>query len=240
MPSDRVVFSFFRYPPSHALGAFILMGFQGLARDRDLPPGALRLLGCGGGDGFSIVPDFSRYCLMSAPTHPGDLARIRASALYRRVAGPASERLHFSLRPASGHGTWDGETPFRYSGRTLGERPFAVLTRARVLPARMTAFWRDVPAIRRDLRGSSGCLYQVGFGEHPLLTLATFSVWRDLEAMRAFAYGQTAHRLTIRESRGERWLSESLFVRFEIESVEGDLRSYPRLSALMSGRSPSA
>lgn len=235
MPTDRVVFSFFRYRASHALGAFVLMGFKGLALERDLPPGTLRLLGCGSGDGFSIIPDFNRYCLMSAPGRPGDLERVRRSVLYRRVEGPAIERIHFSLSPASGHGTWDGEAPFHYSGRTVGDRPFAVLTRARVLPTRVATFWGSVPGIRRDLRDATGCLYHVGFGEHPLLTLATFSVWRDLESMRAFAYGQTAHRRATRASLSDRWLSESLFVRFEIESVEGDLARYPRLSELVRG-----
>jgi spheroidene monooxygenase len=208
------------------------MGFQRLLRDHDLPPGAVQLLGCGGRDGFSIVPDFRRYCLYHALDDPSAAPRLTRSRLWRWVAGPACEALHFRLRPARGHGTWDGVEPFDYSGEPVGERPFVVLTHARVRRRHARAFWRSVPAIRRDLREAAGCAYHIGFGEHPLLTLATFSVWRALPEMRAFAYGNTAHHGAQRGARGEGWLEESLFARFEIEAVRGDLAAYPALAAL--------
>lgn len=237
MPSNRVVFSFFRYPLSHAFPGFVLMGFQGFFRDRDLPADALRLLGCGGRDGFSIVPDFNRYCLMSTLAGAQGRERVRRSRLYRAVAGPAIEQIHFVLSPASGHGTWGGDPLFDYSGRRVGPRPFAVLTRAMVAPARAPAFWRSVPGIRRHLRDAPGCAYHIGFGEHPLLTLATFSVWQDLESMQTFAYRHTPHHRVTQAARQDRWLSESLFVRFEIEDVEGDLDRYPKLRLALNGAS---
>jgi hypothetical protein len=217
----------------------MLMGFQGLVRDRNLPAGDVRLLGCGGKEGFSIVPDFNRYCLYSALDDPGDEPRLRTTRLWRLVAGPSIEQLHFRLRPASGHGTWDGAEPYEYSGRKVGERPFAVLTHARVHRSKARAFWRSVPTVREHLHDATGCAYHVGFGEHPLLTLATFSIWTDLTAMRAFAYGESAHRDTNRAARMEGWLSESLFARFEIEHLGGDLAAYPALAALAAaGRIP--
>ncbi len=236
---QSVTFSFFRYPWHWAPAAFTLMGFQGLVKGSDLPSGDVRLLGCGGKDGFSIVPDFNRYCLYHALDDPDAAPRLRASRLWRWVAGPSIEALHFRLRPASGHGTWDGTQPFEYSRRQVGERPFVVLTHARVHSSKARAFWRSVPGIRAHLREARGCPYHIGFGEHPLLTLATFSVWTDLPAMRAFAYGQTAHHATNRAARAGHWLSESLFARFEIERLSGDLASYPALSALAAaGRIP--
>jgi hypothetical protein len=234
-----VNFSFFHYRPRFAPLAFVLMGFQGLVRGQELPPGDVRLLGCGGKDGFSIKPDFTRYCLYHALDDPAAEPRLRATRLWRLVAGPSIETLHFRLRPASGHGTWDGAEPFAYSGNKVGERPFVVLTHARVNRGKAPAFWRSVPAVRRDLREAAGCAYQIGFGEHPLLTLATFSVWNDLASMRAFAYGNTAHRDTNRAARTDGWLSESLFARFEIERLGGDLAAYPTLAALAeAGRIP--
>ncbi len=188
MPSNRVIFSFFRYPASHAVSAFLLMGFQGFFRGKDRPGGIIRLMGCGGQDGFSIVPDFNRYCLMSTLTHPEDFEQVRRTNFYQRVARPSIEQLHFMLEPLSGHGTWDGEAIFDYSNRRVGHRPFAVLTHATVNLSRAKAFWRGVPDIRRQLRESPDCAYHIGFGEQPLLTLATFSVWEDLDRMQAFAY----------------------------------------------------
>jgi len=213
--------------------AFTLMGFQGLLRDRDMPAGDVRLLGCGGQEGFSIMPDFNRYCLYYALDDPDEEPRLKQGRLWRLVANPSIEALHFHLRPASGQGTWDGLEPVDYSGPKVGERPFVVLTHARVHRSKARAFWRSVPAVRAQIREAQGCPYHIGFGEHPLLTLATFSVWTDLAAMRAFAYGGTAHHTTNRAARGEHWLTESLFARFEIERLSGNLAAYPALRELV-------
>jgi spheroidene monooxygenase len=236
---QSVNFSFFRYRRRWAPAAFTLMGFQGLMRGKNMPAGAVRLLGCGGKDGFSIVPDFTRYCLFYAVDDPSAEARLQATRLWRLVAEPSIETVHFRLRPATGHGSWDGAEPFVYSQDNLGECPFVVLTHARVHRSKAPAFWRSVPAVRAHLGEAAGCPFHIGFGEHPLLTLATFSVWTDLAAMRAFAYGKTAHHATQRAARAEHWLAESLFVRFEIERVSGDLAGYPALRALVdAGRIP--
>jgi hypothetical protein len=238
MTTDRVVFSFFRYPVSHTLNAFILMGFQGLVRDKSLPPGKVRLMGCGGGDGFSILPDLRAYCLMSSVPDDGDWERIRRTRLYRFVARPAIEQLHFHLRPMTGHGTWDGDPLFEYSRAKAEGEPFVVLTHARVAPNRTYAFWSHVPAIRRHLVGAEGCAYHMGFGEGPLRTLATFSVWEDLEPMRRFAYRRSPHHDATRAARSEDWLTESMFVRFHIDGIDGDLGRYPRLQRLAAGHRP--
>lgn len=232
MPTDRVLFSFFRYPASYSLTAFAFMGFQGLFRDRDRLPDPTRLMGCGSGDGFSILPDFRTYCLMSAVPDEAQLERLRRTRWYRIIARPSMEQLHFVLRPLSGHGTWGGDPMFSYVNRPVGDAPFAVLTHARVTASSASAFWRSVSGIRAHLEHAEGCRYHIGFGEHPLLELATFSVWDDLERMRAFAYRQTTHHQVSRTARREHWLSESLFVRFAIERIEGDLAHYPELASL--------
>ncbi|TVQ87724.1 MAG: aminodeoxychorismate lyase [Chromatiaceae bacterium] len=232
MSSNPVCFSFFRYPAAYSPAAFVFMGFRRRFMDRQMPPGLIRLMGCGGGDGFSIVPDFRAYCLMTRLDDPADQAWLRRTRFYRAIAGPSSEQLHFTLRPLSGHGTWDGAPVFTYAGAQQPDQPFVVLTRARVTPRHTAAFWRSVPAIRRHLRETPGCRWHIGFGEHPLLTLATFSVWEDLAQMQAFAYRGTAHHQASRAARQEAWLTESLFVRFAIDAIEGDLQRHPRLVAL--------
>ncbi len=238
MSSDRVTFSFFRYSLGYSPVAFLFMGFRRLFIGDDVPAGEVRLMGCGGGDGFSILPDPRTYCLMSALPDPADDARLRQSRFYRRIAGPSQAQLHIALRPLSGHGTWDGRTPFAYSGERASDGPLAVLTHARVHNNRLRAFWRSVPQIRAHLRQAPGCLFHIGFGESPLRTLATFSLWQDAEQMRAFAYHQSPHHRTLRAARREDWLSESIFVRFQVVNVTGDLDAWPLRSVPLDAAQP--
>jgi spheroidene monooxygenase len=238
MPSDRVTFSFFRYPLGYSPVAFVFMGFRRLFIGNDVPSGDIRLMGCGGGDGFSILPDPRTYCLMSALPDAADDQRLRQSRFYQHIAKPSQAQLHIELRPISGHGTWDGREPFRYSRERSAGGPLAVLTRARVRNNQMRPFWRSVPQIRQHLRQAEGCLFHIGFGEHPLRTLATFSLWQDAEQMRAFAYQQSPHHRTLQASRQEDWLSESIFVRFEVLSFTGDLRAWPVRTAPLGAAQP--
>ena len=226
MPTDRVTFSFFRYSPGYSPVAFLFMGFRRFFIGRDLPSGDFRLMGCGGGDGFSVLPDPRTYCLMSALPDPADDQRLRQSRFYRRIAGPSQAQLHIELQPISGHGTWDGREPFHYSGERVTDGPLAVLTHARVRAKHMRSFWRAVPQIRQHLRQAPGCLFHIGFGEGPLRTLATFSVWQNIDEMRAFAYHQSPHHQTLRAARTEAWLSESIFARFRVVNLTGDLGAW--------------
>lgn len=228
MPTNRVTFSFFQYPRAYSPVAFVFMGFRRLFIGDDVPDGDVRLMGCGGGDGFSIWPDPRTYCLMSGLPDPADDRRLRASRFYQRIAGPSRRQLHLELEPISGHGRWDGEEPFRYSGNLPADGPIVVLTHARVHRQCMLAFWRSVPAIRNHLRTATGCRFHIGFGEHPLLTLATFSLWDNVEHIREFAYHQSPHHRTLRAARQEGWLSESIFVRFRVLDIDGDLSAWPQ------------
>jgi hypothetical protein len=101
------------------------------------------------------------------------------------------------------------------------EGPVAVLTRAAIRPSRLVAFYRSVPAVDRALRGRDGCLASVGAGEWPLARQATFSLWRDGEAVRDFAYRGTTHREVIGRVRSQDWYSEELFARFLPYGSEG-------------------
>ncbi|WP_462321586.1 aminodeoxychorismate lyase [Halochromatium sp.] len=226
MPTDRITFSFFRYPLGYSPVAFLFMGFRRLFIGADVPTGDVRLMGCGGGDGFSILPDPRTYCLMSGLPDPAEDQRLRQSRFYRRIARPSQAQLHIELKPISGHGSWDGREPFAYSGERSIDGPLAVLTHARVHSNQVRPFWRAVPQIREHLRQAPGCLFHIGFGERPLRTLATFSLWQDIEQMRAFAYHQTPHHRTLRAARQEDWLSESIFARFRVLNVSGDLGAW--------------
>jgi hypothetical protein len=97
-----------------------------------------------------------------------------------------------------------------------------VLTRATIRPRHLRAFWRDVPAASRALEKAPGLVASIGVGELPLIRQATFSLWRDTEAMKRYAYGTAEHREVIERTRREGWYSEELFARFAVVDVVGE------------------
>ncbi|MFC4586030.1 spheroidene monooxygenase [Sphaerisporangium corydalis] len=176
---------------------------------------------------------------------------LERSPIAARWREQARESWHVRLTPLSSHGRWTGTNPFAplptpsvapgpepdpglepgacaasgaAGGRGNGwngERPVAVVTRAAIRPARLVAFYRSIAAVDRVLREQDGCLASVGVGEWPLARQATFSLWRDGASVRAFAYGEHAHRQVIGRVRAEGWYSEELFARFTPYRSEG-------------------
>jgi hypothetical protein len=116
------------------------------------------------------------------------------------------------LRAFSSRGSWAG-TRLAVAADAPSQGPVASLTRAAIRPSRMLRFWRMQPAAERDLAGSDGCLMSAGVGEAPLVRQMTFSVWRDVAAMDAYARGG-AHLAAIRAAGEGGFFSESMFVRF--------------------------
>jgi hypothetical protein len=133
--------------------------------------------------------------------------------------GPPSVVQHGGEgRPAvAQHG--DEGRPAKAPGGGAG--PVAVLTRASIRPGRLVAFYRSVPSVDELLRRQDGCLASIGMGEWPLARQATFSLWRDREAVRAFAYRGEAHQRVIERVRAHDWYAEELFARFTPYASEG-------------------
>jgi len=98
--------------------------------------------------------------------------------------------------------------------------PLAALTRASIRPGRALRFWRQAPAAQAQMAQARGCLLAVGLGEAPLLRQCTFSIWSDLDAMRAFA-GQGAHRQAVEQVHTHDLFSESLFLRMQLLTQSG-------------------
>jgi spheroidene monooxygenase len=104
--------------------------------------------------------------------------------------------------------------------------PFAVLTRASIVPTKAMAFWRYAPAAQADLGKSPGCLLAMGLGEAPLVRQCTFSVWQDTGAMLQYAH-QGAHQLASAAAYKHQFFSESLFVRMQVMQMAGVWKGQP-------------
>ncbi len=155
-----------------------------------------RLLGTGRGLTMTLSADLRRWALFAVWEDEASLDRFLAgSPVAERWRALARERYDVRLRVLRAHGAWGGDNPLAGAAPVAVDGgPVAILTRARIRPARLLA--------------------SVGIGEWPVARQATFSLWRSLEDARAYAYRGAAHAEVVRRTRAERWYAEELFARF--------------------------
>jgi len=176
-----------------------------------------KLLGSGGGNGFSIWPNFSRYVLMACWESEAHFENFRQSVVFQEFAQRACAMTTVYLKCIKSHGLWDKQQPFILSGQNdATNMPMAVLTRATIANNRLMHFWKHVPSVSRSIEGRAGLVYAVGVGEYPIFQQATFSVWQNFDSMRAYAYQGKLHSGAIQNTRKYSWYSEELFARFII------------------------
>jgi heme-degrading monooxygenase HmoA len=140
------------------------------------------------------------------------------------VDGPlryATETWRVDLRPLASRGHWSGRQPFGDPQESFGGTT-AVLTRARLRPARARQFYAAVPAVTRSLAGVPGVRVSLAVGEAPIGLQGTFSVWDSPAHLSAFAHAG-AHRDVIARTTEVGWYAEELFARFAVEASTGTL-----------------
>ena len=200
-------------------------GWNRIAFSRWLPEKAhglrfMKTLGSGRHGGFGLAPSASHqgvFCLFSDQSAAQDF--IQTSPLVSRYRERSDECLLVTLQPSTARGSWDGVTLTPGEAIPQGA-PLAALTRASIRPMAAPAFWRHAPGAQSDLAHAEGCELAIGLGEAPLLRQATFSLWRDAEAMDAYAR-TGAHQQAIRAAWQHQFFSESMFVRFAVNSMTG-------------------
>lgn len=199
-----------------------------LARDPDI--GFYRLFGTGTGEGFSLSPNLGVWAVLATwPTYEHAKRGVADRPVFRGYRARANESWTVYLGPYAARGRWGGVEPFAPSGdRRTGERPagggggpIAVLTRATIKTRHALAFWRRTPGISANVRDQSTLAFKIGMGESPGRKQVTFSIWRDAEAMRRFAYGDGPHAAAVRAVRDGDWFREELYARFRVLGTEG-------------------
>lgn len=192
------------------------MARLGLDRRRlDRVPGLRfwRLLGTGDGSATGPGADLHRTAMFAVWDDDAALEAHLIRTAPRIVA--ADESWHVRLRAIGGHGSWRGvDVLTQLAPARSATGPVAVVTRAAVRGRAWRSFRRAGPVVSDELQTADGLLAVVGFGEAPFGRLGTFSLWRDVDAVRAFAR-LPQHREVVRRTRDEHWYGEELFARFE-------------------------
>lgn len=198
-----------------------------------------KVMGSGHAGGFSLRPSATHQGLICTFSHLDLALKFLDSAAVQAYRSRARECWTGVMAVQSARGHWDKQAWQASTPQALGERegapstastvhpgPFAVLTRASIVPTKAMAFWRYAPAAQADLDQSPGCLLAMGLGEAPLVRQCTFSLWQDTASMLNYAH-QGAHQVASAAAYKHQFFSESLFVRMQVLQMAGVWKEQP-------------
>lgn len=175
-----------------------------------------KLLGSGRNGTFDLHPDWQQWGLLAVWNDRETFDKFdKRGFLAKWWDKLAIERWTVLLEPLQSHGKWDGKTPFDNLNVTEYTGIIAVLTRATIRFNRLKAFWGNVDSIANIMASAPGYITSFGVGEAPVYRQATFSIWRSVADVKAFAYASKEHAEVIKKTRDENWYSEELFARFK-------------------------
>jgi hypothetical protein len=183
-----------------------------------------KLMGSGGNGGFGLWPNWSVYAFLGIWETTEDWEQFQAKNTFAIEAKErCTEQMTSFLQPIRTHGLWNGSNPFEpilpFEAKT--DAPIAVITRAKIRIKRLPEFLLNTAVAKSVLKNQSDLLLSIGIGEKPLIYQATFSIWRNLEAMQQYAYKSPEHANVINKTRKRNWYSEELFTRFQVLRCEG-------------------
>lgn len=175
-----------------------------------------KLMGCGKNGTFDINPDWQQWALMIVWKDEAAFDTFRSSSFISKWWRMFSEsKTTYRCVPYETHGKWDGKEPFGNPEPDRGYKgQIAVLTRATIRLSKLRDFWRNVPKVAESMNHAEGFITSVGIGEVPFVKQATFSIWKDLDSVKQFAYRQREHAEVVKKTRTNQWYSEELFARF--------------------------
>jgi heme-degrading monooxygenase HmoA len=225
MSKSITTLTFFRFPTfADRVWAFFLMQFAHAHISKAKGKTFYKLMGSGRDMGFNPAPDWSVYSLLVVWENEAAANDFfDKSDIIKRYRAHTSEIWTLFLRVRQVKGLWSGVNPFEPSSEIDEANPLiSVITRASIRPSKLITFWRYVPTSQRPIVvGCDGLIYTKGIGEAPLIQMATFSLWRDFEALKKFAYQSEEHRVAIEKTKKLDWYSEEMFVRFQPYKTHG-------------------
>jgi len=176
-----------------------------------------KLMGSGRGKGFNPFPDWSIYSLLQIwENEAAANTFFKDSKLSELYQQNTKEVWTLYLRNIMAKGKWSGNNPFEQSTELDKNIPYlSIITRATIKTSKLVKFWRYVPTSQKSISKMKGLLYTKGIGEAPIVQMATFSIWEDFKALKAFAYDSEEHKKAIKLTRELDWYKEELFARFQ-------------------------
>lgn len=196
-----------------------------------------KLMGSGKNGRFDKKPDLRQWAIFSVSSirfKEVQLKHYRGELLLQKLYGKFISRwlsmfncetVTYLLESVEGHGLWDGKKIFEgLPQKSDYEGQVAVLTRATIRLGKLRQFWKYVDGVGNKMAQADGYITSYGIGEVPWIKQATFSVWKNKEAMKSFAYHTKEHQEVIQKTRKDNWYSEDMFVRFKITGCIGSLK----------------
>ncbi len=197
-----------------------------------------KLLGSGHTGTFDLQPDWQQWGLLAVWETQEDFDRFYNKSFIRSWWNLfKTEQWTILCEPLQSHGKWDGNEPFGSPNLTNYNGPIAVLTRATIRLNKLKNFWSNVDTVAKLMTGAKGYITSFGIGEAPFYRQATFSIWENLDDVKAFAYGSREHAEVIKKTRLENWYSEELFARFKPIATFGIINGTDPLKNLMNKNS---
>lgn len=183
-----------------------------------------KLMGSGKGDGFNPWPDWSTYAVLTIWKNEASADNfIQNSKLYKSYRGKADDVCTIYMHNIKSHGLWSGRNPFRIAKNISSiNESICVITRATIKVSKLRKFWKYVPHSSTPLQNNEDLIYTKGIGEVPVVQMATFSIWKNEDALKAFAYQNRAHTTAIKMTKDLKWYNEELFSRFKPFKVIGE------------------
>ena len=181
-----------------------------------------KFLGTGGGQDFSLKPDFSTYAFLGVWEDYSFFKNcIQNHPIFIEYQNNAASQRDLVLKPIKSNGLWSGQNPFSPTVSNLNKfsnEKAVVITRATLYFNRLFSFWKSIPAASKAIEKANGVHFYKGIGEWPFIQQATVSIWENFESVNAFAYESRAHADIVKKTRQMKWYKEDLFARFYLIS----------------------
>jgi hypothetical protein len=192
-----------------------------------------KLLGSGRNGTFDLQPDWQQWGLLAVWDDREAFDEFYQNSFVARWWKTwAYERWTILCEPLQSHGKWDGQQPFGQPDIKDYTGTVAVLTRATIRLRKLKGFWSNVDSVANIMAKAPGFITSIGIGEAPVYRQATFSIWRSIEDVKAFAYASREHAEVIKKTRNENWYSEELFARFRPVASFGTINGKDPLAGI--------
>lgn len=219
--SDQIAcFTFFRYKGKNKKWGLKQMFKAREALDRLEYLKFYKLVGLGGGTGYSLKTNFDSYGIFTVWNQPDHARQFFNSDPFGQFLDRSQEHFTIIMKPISSKGSWSGFRNWKLSKADRGNPLVCVLTRATLKVKFIYPFFRMIAKVMKDHHNFPGLLFSRGFSEIPFREQATFSIWDNVDQMKKFAY-HSFHALAIKITRRKRGFKEDMYTRFQPVATVG-------------------